>query len=70
MSALLSDIRNLKLGLMFDEATTIGHTVAPVPAVKKDLFDNVKKLMEELKREDSYPPSRHTAEINSPSCKI
>lgn len=46
----MAAIRNLELGLMFDEAATA------LPPAKKDLFVNIRKMLEELKsnRKD-YP---------------
>lgn len=38
-------IRNLELGLMFDEAATIGHAVAALPTAKKALFTNIKNML-------------------------
>lgn len=49
----MTAIRNLELGLMFDEAATIGQAVASLPPAKKALFANVEKMPVELKRQDS-----------------
>lgn len=39
----MTAIRNLELGLMFDEATTIGQADAALPPAKKALFANIGK---------------------------
>lgn len=49
----MTAIHNLELGLMFDEATTIGQAVAALPTAKKALFANVENMLTEPKREDS-----------------
>lgn len=49
----MTAIRNLELGLMFDEAATVNKAVAALPPAKKALFANVEKMLAELKRQDS-----------------
>ena len=49
----MTAIRNLELGLMFDEAATIGQAVAALPPAKKALFANIGNMLAELKRQDS-----------------
>lgn len=53
LRAFMAAIRNLELGLMMDEAATIGQAVATLPPAQKTLFANVENMLEELKREDS-----------------
>lgn len=48
----MAAIRHLELELMFDELNSVDQAVAGLPPAKKALFDNIKKMMEELKRED------------------
>jgi|GEM_PF-6489789 len=49
----MTAIRNLELGLMFDEATTIGQAGTALPPAKEALFANIGKMLAELKRVDS-----------------
>lgn len=49
----MTAIRNLELGLMFDEAESIGQAVAALPPAKEAVFANIGKMLAELKRVDS-----------------
>lgn len=53
----MTAIHNLELGLMFDEATTIGQAVASLPLAKKALFANVGKYAGGTQAAEYLPPS-------------